>query len=800
MYKLMELPKFIEPSPYSDLLIVDGVAYYHRNLPYPLQADLKYKRVQIYAGWYKFRPSYRYPIIYLIGRGKTCGKFYLRVGGFRPYCYAKDPDGEYTTIFGDRVRKIELNNSAPEKIKRLRQLSLKKGKDLFEADIPFVRRFLIDTNGLFKSDEPLDLRILIVDVETNYPVSDDIISFAINKLWEKEITFMSVRQANIWEMTCELLQAFLEADVITGWNVKFDIEHITKYFEHLAFVLKTAYEMNYQHSSLVAYVMKYVGGKDQAEAIISALKTYGYLKELNGYLKPTLPMFLIEEQLNPYKLAAVMDMKEMTKKIIGKELKSWSLENAGLELVGIQKHLSTKYVRDLNDEELMNYNCIDVIIPEEIEEKYGPIRYHINLAWLLQTRLEDTEIHSVVNDIVMLNEYKRHNIVLPSKNVKKRKGGYKAAEPFGLKGVYNNIVAIDLKAAYPSCVLALNASIETRDDNGDIVAANGIRFNRKRSIFVEALKRIMKAREEMKAKLREAETEEERKKLDLMQRALKTQAAAFSHGIFGYEHSRLFFEEVAEAITSTVRYMLDSAGKALEDAGYKVIYKHTDSIYAVVNDKSDVEKVLQIANAAIERICKEKGYLYVPTFEFKEYYVKGYVHSAARNVMVKEDGEWDITGMNLIRSDAPDFVRDIEHDVIQMYLDGKSKDDILKYVLEKLKDLPKNSPDYLGIPKPLRKDPQAYKVKSAHVKAVLNAVNEYGFEINVGEKFLMLPVKNLKSGKGYIAFRFGEFPEGYEIDYFEYVRSVLLGKLSMMLDMNAKDLKKIFEKELECLR
>jgi len=273
------------------------------------------------------------------------------------------------------------------------------------------------------------------------------------------------------------------------------------------------------------------------------LLDHGYITEENDKLRITdkIPRFIIEDDLDPYKIAAIIDMKDMTKKMIGKELKSWSLENAGRELVGIIKHLHTRHVRDLSYDDLVAYNVIDVIIPEEIEDLYAPILYHINLAWLLQCRIEDTEIHSVVNDIVMLNEYRKHNIVLPSKNLTKQKSGYKAAEPYGKKGVYSGIVAIDLKAAYPSVVLALNASIETRDNNGELIAANGVRFNKNKSIFVEALKRIMKAREDIKAKLKTETDPEKRKRLDVMQRALKTQAAAFSHGIFGYQYSWLFY-------------------------------------------------------------------------------------------------------------------------------------------------------------------------------------------------------------------------------------------------------------------
>ena len=40
MYKLEELPKFIEPSPLTELLVVNSTVYYHHSLPKELVEDL----------------------------------------------------------------------------------------------------------------------------------------------------------------------------------------------------------------------------------------------------------------------------------------------------------------------------------------------------------------------------------------------------------------------------------------------------------------------------------------------------------------------------------------------------------------------------------------------------------------------------------------------------------------------------------------------------------------------------------------------------------------------------------------
>jgi len=240
MCEIKSLPKGIRLHPYTELYYTKDSLYFSNDIPTELKEDLRQKEIMIYSGWYKFHSSMRYPIIYLIGRGKRYGKFYIRVGGFRPYCYVKDENGKYKSIFGDKLERVELERSPPDAIRKLRLLSVKQKKPQpFEADIPFVRRFLIDVNGYFKSKQPLDLNVLILDIETNYPVSDDIISFATNKLWNREIRFISLHDTNKWDLMLELLDDIILADVITGWNIKFDIEHIAKEFANIAFVLKT---------------------------------------------------------------------------------------------------------------------------------------------------------------------------------------------------------------------------------------------------------------------------------------------------------------------------------------------------------------------------------------------------------------------------------------------------------------------------------------------------------------------------------------------------------------------------------
>ena len=155
---------------------------------------------------------------------------------------------------------------------------------------------------------------------------------------------------------------------------------------------------------------------------------------------------------------------------------------------------------------------------------------------------------------------------------------YKAAEPDARPGVYHNVIALDLHAAYPSVVIALNASAESKNEGGKYIAPNGVRFDDSKSVFVETLKDILNEREKIKKKLKSIDKSSlEFRKYKSIDFALKTQAAAFSHGEFGYWRSRTKDYEVAEAITSTAKDFIFYIMEKCDELGYRWIYEHSVS-------------------------------------------------------------------------------------------------------------------------------------------------------------------------------------------------------------------------------
>jgi len=823
---LEPLPKLLQEKYDKDSLIYkdDTSLYYNTEVDEELIEEIKSKNLQVYSGYYDYSRGWDSPKIYLIGRGNNIGKFKIKIQGFKPYCYIKNSKGEYKSYLGDTVQKLEFE-SHPSKIKQFRELRRRKGFSIpYEADILFVRRFLLDMYDYFKPTTLVEPNVAIVDVETNHPVSDEIISFSINDM-KNPIIYESKYDVNSnYELALDLYNEVCDYDVITGWNVEFDINMLDDMLHKINRLLNIARKNRNttKENYIEFYVNEGLFDEQTTRNLINNLIEYGYLKLLDDKVVIGERQFKSNNSpRNKFKSCitenvAVIDLLSISKKMHAREIRGkWSLDNVGIQICGMGKmHTGATRIGDMDAEELMEYNVNDVIIPEIIDSVLGGLEGHLILSWSLQCLLEDTKITAVVNDIALLRAYHKAGIVLPSRHWDEKgdEVKYKAAEPDARPGVYEGISALDLKHAYPSAVISKNISPETKDPNGIYEAPNGIRFNTSHSVFIDTLKEIMDERGKIKEKMKGVSSQsDEWKRLKSIDFALKTQAAAFSHGIFGWSNSRMRDYEVADAITSVVRGIIDKIKETCDNINKPWVYCHTDSAYVKV-DKQCLEKTINFLNNTIAEMFK--GDRIAPILEKKGYYKVGYIHSAARNVLIPEDGDinddetWEVTGMNFMRSEVAEELRDIEIDMIKNKLKGLDDNSLKDILRERIKNLKNVDSTKLGLIKPLNKPPDQYgrQLKDGsiggfpyHIKAIFKAQEEFGFEVNVGDKYMILPimtdettgVRKIRRKRIEIAFPIETgLPDGYDIDYVYYLRSNLWGKLHQLFDIAPKDLEK----------
>jgi DNA polymerase elongation subunit (family B) len=814
--RLNKLPVKEQANYDSDSLIYisDDEFQYNKDFDKKIIREIKDRNLQIYSGYYEYSKGDKTPKIYISGRGNKIGKFKIKIEGFRPYCYAECEKGEYRTYLNVPVEKY-LFETHPTFIARFRDRQVKMGMPMpYEADILYVRRFLCDVYDYFKPKKAIAPVTAIFDVETDYPMSEEIISYAFNNQ-KGDIKYNSRSYvSNLHELAIDLYEEITKVDVVTGWNVSFDVEQLEKMLVKVDRLLNHARKKSGYSKELYIKTYEKIKGLFglDSRVLIEKLFDYNYLKIENNEVVLGDRKFHTKVS----KVCSVVDLLSISRKMYGREIKGrWDLGNVGRQICGLdKKHTGAKHIRDLDEETLMEYNVLDTIVPEIIDNTLGGLRGHLILAWSLQVTLEDVMITAAVNDIALIRAYHRAGIVLPSRDytVDNTVVKYRAAEPVARAGIYKDIIATDIVHAYPFAVISNNIAPETKDPNGKYLTPNGIRYNNKHSVFIDTLKELMTDRGLIKEKLKKTDKEsDEWATLKSIDFALKTQTAAFSHGIFGWGHSRMRDYDVADSITAVVRDLIDVIKSACDSINYRWCYAHTDSCYInAPNEKKD--KILKYLNNIIEDKYKHaKG---VPELEFKKFYKVGYIHSKARNVlvpedvMVEDDENWDVTGMNFMRSEVPEKLRDIEIKCIKEKLQGYGEVYRLYQLQDMIKKLRNADSRELGLIKPLKKKREEYGRKildgsiggvPAHIKALDRAKREYGFNVNVGEKFMLLPIltnetvgkKKVRRKKVEIAYSIDDgLPDGYTIDYEYYLRGNLWGKINQLFDCTPRELEK----------
>ena len=205
------------------------------------------------------------PIIWLFSRLKNGEKKIEKITDFKPYFYVeKDThlspslkiEGEYTSIFGDKLKKVIVNS--PKDIYPLRQMLEAEGNKHFEADILFNNRFLIDN---VEEIEKSNYKKFVIDIETlsegGFPDVDKaqqpIVCLTIyNSFTKKYITWiwredfgLQVEQTEKGEIRKfsnekSMLQNLINyikiesPDIFLGWNLRFfDMKYLINRMQNI---------------------------------------------------------------------------------------------------------------------------------------------------------------------------------------------------------------------------------------------------------------------------------------------------------------------------------------------------------------------------------------------------------------------------------------------------------------------------------------------------------------------------------------------------------------------------------------
>lgn len=608
---------------------------------------------------------------------------------------------------------------------------------------------------LYREDEP--------DVEIDMEYVDDVVV----EVFDDEVDMLKA----FAEFVCEM-----EPDVMAGWNFKkFDAMYLISRFETLGDL----------HPNMLsplgsAYNDGWYGGKIKGVSVFDMLKGYKNLQFT--------------------------------------ELDSFKLEDVAREELGVGKlnegeeKISHMWENDV--EQLLEYNIRDVYLTVELEEVSGIIQFYEEVANFVGGRLSEVIDYSKAADIYVLRVVNDMFAVPSMDTISSQSDGeeFEGAEVFDPATEIKDMVSVlDLKSLYPMSMKTINAGPTTKDPDGNITAPNGVSFTTDHeSVISGIIDNLLEEREAKKEQRNQfSPSSQKYVKYDLQQTAVKVIMNTL-YGILGWERFRLYDEDVAAAVTAVGREVIKFTQREVNKLGYEVIYGDTDSVMVEFDDADNIREVIEASFAMAEHInnryddfafeeLNTKEHFFEIEFEkvYRKFMQAGKKKRYAGHIVWKEGEEVnkiDIVGLEVQRSDYSAKAKNLIKNVIDSILMGATKDEVSQLVrdeIERMKDLEYDYDD-IGIPGGIGQAFEKYDTKTKHVRGAEYANENFGEEIQSGDKPKGIyvirvggdyPLPPQMSDSAFICWmNQSNVPDTVEIDWDKYMDIQIDGPISRIIE------------------
>ena len=581
--------------------------------------------------------------IYL--RGYNDGKRERYIEEYKPYMFVQKPGGNYKTLDGKQVDKIQFDNitDAKDFVKRYENVS---NMEIYGLN-NFEYVYIFDTYKGEIDYDPNIIKTAIIDIECN----DDNPGFPNIETADKPITAITLRckgktilfgcghyiiQSNDEHyVKCKdetaLLTKFihgwhaLDLDIVTGWNIEF-------------------FDIPY----LINRIKKVLGDSEARK-----LSPWGIVSERNVEFKG--------KKNQSYELfgISVLDYYQLYRKFMFGNQESYKLDYIAQIELGEKKVDYSEYgsLNDLykeNFQKFAEYNIKDCLLVEKLDDKLKFIEQVMAFAYDAKVNYDDTMTTVRPWDVIIHNYLLEQNIVIPpfkkQPDFNSLVGGFVKEPKIGLS---KWVVSFDLNSLYPHLIMQYNISPETfvrrdndfysidellvadfkirkADDTGKgsvSFAANGCQYRKDFQGFLPALMekmyndRVVYKQKMLEAKKAYEQTKDpEQSKLVAryhnMQLAKKIQLNS-AYGALGNQYFRWFNHNHAEAITMSgqlsIRWIEKKINqfmnKLLKTDGVDyVIASDTDSIYVtmekLVDSLGQVDDLTIVKT--IDQFCEKK--------------------------------------------------------------------------------------------------------------------------------------------------------------------------------------------------
>jgi len=532
-------------------------------------------------------------------------------------------DTDLQTFEGQPV--LRATAALPGDVPPLRGRLEGAGVACLEADVRFAYRYLIDRGirgafvvhghaerrprlGAVLRNPTLEpcrwtptLKVLSIDIETD-PRGAHVHSIALHTPTLSRVLVVGhhrLEHAEPVHSERELIARFLayldelDPDVITGWNVvDFDLAVLARQARQYGITLTIGRTED-------GFDLR----RDQSYTRESRAITYGRMVVDAGSL--VRGAFI---RLPDYRLETAAQA------LIGRG-KLIAADDRGAEIERLFRTDPQRFV---------DYNLEDARLVSEILARTGLLDLAVERSLLTGMPLDRVSAAIASVDSLYLGALRGRSRVAPSvgraPTAVPLLGGYVMDS---LPGLYRNVLVFDFKSLYPSIIRTFNLDPVSllRDgavDAAAIAAPNGARFSRtERGILPALVEHLAAEREQAK-----------RAGQLVKSNAIKILMNSL-YGVLGAEASRLFCPPVANAITHFGQLLIRTAAEAAAEAGYRVIYGDTDSLFVDAGEPDPAlalargETLCQaIGDAVAARVRDEFGCTSVLELEFEKLYLR----------------------------------------------------------------------------------------------------------------------------------------------------------------------------------
>jgi len=738
-------------------------------------------------------------LIHIFGREDSGTIRHLTVSGFRPYFYIAEgqrneqhpqmmviEDKNYMSIHGEPVARAYtfLPSDVPNIRDRYKH---------YEADVVFTTRFLVDNNLTGGVEAPSETckyqdlnpvrvdsppRVCMLDIECDsyrkFPTSDRDPIIAIT-CWDSY-----TGEYTSYLLTPTKTPVDMSKCVPTKGGCFSNSHTLFQYSDEKSLLIAfAAYIKNTDPDILsgwnsTAFDIPYIKGRMNALGISTSL-----IARLPG-----------ESEKIPIRGRSTFDLLTGYKKLQDTQKESYRLDAIAEEELGDKKVRYTGTINTLwrtQPDKLVEYNFKDVELCVGINDENDIINFYVEVSRFVGCSLESTVVSSTIIDVYILRRA-HGKYVLPSKGHamgKTFEGAIVFSPSLGMK---ENVVVLDLKALYPMCMMTMNASPETKDPSGKCHSPNGIRFKCKPDGLTRAIvAELMAERDRKKDEMKKCEVgSNEYRILNMQQGVLKIIMNTY-YGVSGYNRFRLYDPDIASAVTSAGREILEYTREIIEKEGYTVIYGDTDSNMVQFPPDLSVDEIIALARKiekklndsypafAKEKMNSDECYFSIK-FEkiFRRFFQAGKKKRYAGHLIWKEGkvvDEINVTGFEIRRSDYPQITKDAQKTVLDLLLRGGSIEDMRKYLGKIITDYRKGSYslDMIGIPGGIQKDISSYEHDDAHLRGAKYSNMYLGSEFGSGSKpkrIYIITVTSKYPQTDVICFEYGDqVPKEFVVDY-----------------------------------